>query len=396
MIETVKVALISEWLDAWRGGAETSTLQFLHHLMDAGLEIHVFTRSRPSPTPGLHIHSISGAAMSRTRRSMTFARRVERRLKENSFDVVHAITPCRYADIYQPRGGTVAETIERNIALRNHGLSQSFKRASNRFNLKQRYSLALEKSLFNNPDGPTVVAISDYVVRQLKQHYSLPDRRIRKIYNGTNCDPHNEQQRKMHYDKIRQQFGIKDHQLLVLLVAHNFKLKGVYRWMQTHAELIQRGVTNVRSLVIGKGDSPVWHRLVHRLNLQEHLTFTGPSDRIWEFYHAGDVLVHPSYYDPCSRVVLEAMTAGLPCIASPWDGASEMMVHGDNGFILSDPGDIQMLANLIEQLQDRSVRRQIGDAARKIYDQISMSRHATEMITLYKDIVSQRTMAKAV
>lgn len=392
----MKVALISEWLDAWRGGAETSTLQFLHHLMDSGLEMHVFTRSRPSPTPGLCVHTINGAAMSRTRRSITFAHRVERRLRDPSFDVIHAITPCRYVDIYQPRGGTVAESIERNIALRNHGMSQSFKRATNRFNIKQRYSLALEKILFNNPDGPVIVAISDYVVRQLKKHYNLPDQRIQKIYNGTDRDSSDEKQRKLHRDTIRKQFGIKDHQLLVLMVAHNFKLKGVHRWMEAQAALIQRGVTNIHSLIIGKGDSQPWHRLAHRLGIHNHLTFTGPSDRIWELYHAGDVLVHPTYYDPCSRVVLEAMTAGLPCIASPWDGASEMIVHGENGFILSDPGDVQMLANLMEQLQDGVFREKISAHARKIHDKISMSRHAAEMITLYKDIVSRRAMAKVV
>ena len=74
----MKVALISEWIDPWRGGAETSTLQFLHHLMDRGTEVHLFTRSRPSPTPTLHVHHIGGAAMSRTRRSVTFAHRVAR------------------------------------------------------------------------------------------------------------------------------------------------------------------------------------------------------------------------------------------------------------------------------------------------------------------------------
>lgn len=391
----MKVALISEWLDAWRGGAETSTLQFLHHLMDAGLEMHVFTRSRPSPTPGLHVHSISGAAMSRTRRSITFAHRIEKRLKENSFDIVHAITPCRYVDIYQPRGGTVAESIERNIALRHSGISQSFKRATNRFNLKQRYSLTLEKTLFNHPDGPTIVAISDYVVRQLKKHYRLPDHRIRKIYNGTNRDAANDQQRKTHRESLRQQFNIKENQLLVLMVAHNFKLKGVHRWMEAQAALMQRGVKNIHSLIIGKGDAPSWHRWAHQLGIHENLTFTGPSDRVGELYHAGDVLVHPTYYDPCSRVVLEAMTAGLPCIASPWDGASEMIEHGKNGFILSDPDDVVMLANLIEQLQDVALREKIGDSARKIHDQISMSRHAKEMIVLYEEIVSRRKNAKA-
>ena len=73
----MRVALVTEWLDAWRGGAETSTRQFMHHLMDAGVDLHVFTRSRPSPAPGLSVHTLNGAAMSRTRRSVTFAVRAE-------------------------------------------------------------------------------------------------------------------------------------------------------------------------------------------------------------------------------------------------------------------------------------------------------------------------------
>ena len=103
----MKVALVVEWLDPWRGGAETSTLHMIHHLREAGVELDVFTRSRPSPRPGLRVHSIAGSGASRLRANVTFAHRVERRLREMRFDLVHAITPCKAADIYQPRGGTV-------------------------------------------------------------------------------------------------------------------------------------------------------------------------------------------------------------------------------------------------------------------------------------------------
>ena len=64
----MKVAVVCEWLDAWRGGAETSTLQYLHHLRAKGVEVHVFTRSRPAAAPDLHVHVVNGAAMTRTRR----------------------------------------------------------------------------------------------------------------------------------------------------------------------------------------------------------------------------------------------------------------------------------------------------------------------------------------
>ncbi len=382
----MKVALVSEWLDAWRGGAETSTLQFLHHLMDAGIEVHVFTRSRPSPTPGLHVHPVSGAAMSRTRRSVTFAHRVERMVKADRFDIVHAISPCRGATIYQPRGGTVAETIERNIALRTSGAARSFKRYANVFNLKQRHMLRLERELLGPGDGPVIVAISDYVADQLRRHYHLDASRVRKVYNAVDPDTTSPQARAEHRRSIRKSFDIAENDLLALSVAHNFKLKGVRHLLEAVSLLSSQNVRNVRGLVVGKGDPTRWRRLASRLGVSERVRFIGPSDRVRQLYHAGDVLVHPTYYDPCSRVVLEAMTSGLAVVTTRWDGAAEMIEDGVNGYVLPEPSDIAGLAERITGLINVQLRSGIQRLASRIAPQVSMSRHAAAMIELYQSL----------
>ena len=384
----MKVALVAEWLDAWRGGAETSTIQFMRHLMAAGAEVHVFTRSRPSPTPGLEVYTLSGAAMSRTRRSATFAHRVGRLLQPGRFDVVHAISPCPVADIYQPRGGTLRETIERNIALRGAASARFFKRHANRFNLKQRYLLTLERKLLGGADGPIVIAISDYVLRQLKEHYALPDERIRLIYNGVDGDDASEGQRRENRATIRREFAIRDDQCLVITIAHNFRLKGVNRWMEAMALLLRRGVRDVRALVIGKGESPAWHRLAGRLGIADYLTFTGPSERVSAFRHAADVLVHPTYYDPCSRVVLEGMVSGLPCVTTRWDGASEMIEDGANGFVLADPDDVDELAQAVDRLRDVNLRHAVGEAARSMRSRVDMAEHTRRVLSLYESLAT--------
>ena len=390
----MKVALVVEWLDAWRGGAETSTLQFVHHLLEHGVELHVFTRSRPSPGPNLHVHTVSGAAMSRTRQSVTFSRRVESQIRSQRFDLVHAISPCRAADIYQPRGGTVAESIERNLALVRTKPGRGLKRYANSFNFKQRYLLAVERELLARRDGPIVVAISDYVVDQLRRHYDLADDRIRKIYNGVDPDETPAAERTRDRRDIRREFRVADDHCLVLLIAHNFKLKGVERWMEALVQLRQRGITDVRSLVIGKGDSERWHRLAARLRIADFLTFVGPSDRVRRFHHAADVLVHPTYYDPCSRVVLESMAAGLPCITTRWDGAAEMIRDGENGYVLDDPSDTAALADRVAGLRDAALRDRLGASAGEVSDAASMARHAREMIALYDEIAAAGRVAR--
>ncbi|GAG49772.1 unnamed protein product, partial [marine sediment metagenome] len=114
----MKVGLIIEWLDAWRGGAETSTQQFVNRLIDLGVELEVYTRSRLPARPGMKVHTIKVAGPSRAMKTLSFCRRADEMVREAAPDVVHALTPSLAADVYQPRGGAYPETIRRNLALR--------------------------------------------------------------------------------------------------------------------------------------------------------------------------------------------------------------------------------------------------------------------------------------
>ncbi len=386
----MRVALIVEWIDAWRGGAETSTLQYLNEMIERGIEVTVFTRSRPSPRPGLHVQTVHGASMSRTRKSVTFAHRVAGAIREGGFDVIHAISPCIGADVYQPRGGTVAETLERNIALRTHGTSRMLKRLFVRLSPKQRYLLEMERLIMRGKNGPIVIALSDYVVDQLKQHYCLPAERVVKVYNAIELQIADEVTRIGDHQRIREEYGVSADELLVLSVAHNFKLKGIAQWMYALARLRKTGHANIKSLVVGKGVSNKWHRLARRLNIENCLTFTGPSDRVPAFRNAADVLVHPTYYDPCSRVVLEALGTGLAAITTRWDGAAEMIQDGVSGFILGRPDDTSALAERIILLEERAFRIRMAEAAGNCAPQISMSRHCDEMLAVYKRVMAKK------
>lgn len=386
----VKVAIVAEWLDPWRGGAETSTHQFIHQLMDRGVDLHLFTRSRPSPTPGLDVHCVNGPAISRARQTRLFINRVDRELSGHHFDVVHAITPCRSATVYQPRGGTLVETIERNIAMRSSRPARSLKRLGLHLNRRQQWLLRLERKLMTDPQGPLIVALSEYVADQLRRHYGVPDSRIRKIFNGVDLPQLSADERSERRERIRREYQIPSDELLVVCVAHNFRLKGVHRWMQALALLRAAGRRDVRSLVLGRGESAAWHRLARRLKLADSLTFVGQTDRIEEFYAAGDLLVHPTYYDPCSRVVLEALAHGLPCVTSRWDGSSELITEGVNGYVLADPGDVRALAKAVEKLHDPKRRAEMSAAAREAAAGASMARHTAEMTALYAELERTR------
>jgi UDP-glucose:(heptosyl)LPS alpha-1,3-glucosyltransferase len=192
---------------------------------------------------------------------------------------------------------------------------------------------------------------------------------------------------------IREEFGVKADDILVLEVAHNFRLKGVNHWLQTVKRLHEQGHANIRSLVIGRGDTPRWHHRAKKMGLDGALEFLGPSERVRQFYHAADMLVHPTYYDPCSRVVLEAMASGLSCITTRWDGASEIIADGVSGYVLGEPGDVQGLGQKVLELCDPKRRRPMGVAAREAVRPFSMARHAEEMLKLYEELSRSRKVS---
>jgi UDP-glucose:(heptosyl)LPS alpha-1,3-glucosyltransferase len=383
----VKIALIVEWLDGWRGGAETSTQQFIHELVDLDVSIEVFTRSHVPSRPGVAVRALRARGPTRALQTLRFCRLADRAALGSGCDLIHAISPSLAAQVYQPRGGTFAETIQRNRALRRTRAARALKHLAQHVNLKQRLMLRLEREMLTQPRPPIVLALSDYVVQQLHTHYALPDNRIRKVFNGVAMDRTSDARRAKHRHDVRELYGVADQEVLALTVAHNFRLKGVRTLIDALARLrAAERLSRLRVLVVGKARTAPWEGLVQRRRLADVVQFVGPTQRISHFYHAADFLVHPTFYDPCSRVVLEALASGLPCITTRYDGAAEMVGDGESGFVLDAPEDVDTLADRIAVLTDDATRQRMRAAVRDL-PVADMHRHAQEVVEIYRTVM---------
>ncbi len=81
--------------------------------------------------------------------------------------------------------------------------------------------------------------------------------------------------------------------------------------------------------------------------------------------------MQPTYYDPCSLVVLEALACGLPVITTAQNGASELMTDGREGYILTAPdAQDELIAALDHMTDDTSTASDVGAgvAARPVAD----------------------------
>jgi len=100
--------------------------------------------------------------------------------------------------------------------------------------------------------------------------------------------------------------------------------------------------------------------------------------------------VHPTFYDPCSRVVLEALSFGVPVITTSYNGAAEVIQDGCNGFVIKTPGDIGLWARRIEDLASPDLRGKISASALKLRERITMTRHVDQLETIFADIVERK------
>ncbi|MFQ5424632.1 MAG: glycosyltransferase family 4 protein [Phycisphaerae bacterium] len=389
----MRIAIVIERIEAWRGGAETSTLELAGLLHARGHEIHLITTSRSPSSPNLTVHTIRPGTMLRPLRTAAFVRKTTDFLAGVSFDLVHAVVPLPCADVYQPRGGLLPETLERNVALRTSVSRRLFKRTLGRISVKHQTLLELERSVFR-PDGPCVLAVSQYVARQCERYYGITEPRVRVVFNGVRTPTETDEQVAADRRKIRRQYHVADDTLLLLFVAHNLRLKGMGTLIDALVRL-RRGGDDFKLLVVGR-DNPVrFVRRIERAGLSRHIVFTGPTQRAGAFYHAADVCIHPTFYDPCSRVVLEALSRGVPCITTAYNGATEVMTDGVEGFVVDDPGDGKALAVRIGALRSDTLRRTMSKHAIRLRERISMARHVRELEAAFTEIVAQRRRSKS-
>jgi glycosyltransferase involved in cell wall biosynthesis len=101
------------------------------------------------------------------------------------------------------------------------------------------------------------------------------------------------------------------------------------------------------------------------LGLGDRVRFLGRRDDVPALLAAADVLVLPSSIEGLPLVVLEAMAAGVPVVATSVGGTPEAVVDGETG-LLVPPGDVHALARALgELLGDPEQARRLGEAGRR-------------------------------
>ena len=388
----VKTALVLEKFSISRGGAERSTYELACALADLGVDVTLLAgkinteglNNLPFRTQQLNVKGIT-----RARQWRSLERALTAHVSRNKYDVVHSISPLLAADIYQPRGGSILHSGNRHLRSYNKPAWAAIKRATAWMNMGRRVRINSERTVCQRRDGPILAALSEYVARQFRTDYGLPDERIRVIRNGVNTHRLRSEQAVSEGTKFRSLYDRKGDLALFLFAAENPRLKGL-EWLIRSAQQAAKQRTaplrDFRIMVIGSGKFKSYWSLARQLRLDQRILFMGSTNHIPGLLQMCDAVVLPTYNDACSRLVLEALAVGKPAVTTTCNGASEFLKENKYGFVIDHCDDVPALAEALLHLCDRNQQQQMSHAieADRLYEKVSMKRHALELLTLYE------------
>jgi len=389
-----KVAIIIERANTALGGAERSVFELETALAELGLEVHILAAK--GKTEAKNIHILCQHRPGKRISYFTFAKALRKHLAENQYSLIHSVLPFDFADVYQPRGGAYAESILRNTASYQNKLLEFYKRLTAFANYRRTILLQAERKLARQPDGPVIAALSDYAAEQFKRHYGTSKERMVVIPNGVKTDKQiNTGQAERLRTQILAELNLKeaDNPALFLFAANNFRLKGLAVLLKAMAAAANYNSERKSYLVVaGNGKIHKYRHIAKRLNISKKVVFLGHIGHIQDALSVTDVAILPTFYDPSSRYILEALAAGKPVITTRFNGATDLFVNNRHGKVIDAPGDIPALAEAIVYFTDTNNIQKASQAIAEdnIKENISIRRTARQLITVYENILQRK------
>jgi len=389
-----KVAIIIERVDVSLGGAERSMFEVVSALSSLGLQVDLLAAKGQATAANIHI--LCSDVPEKRVSLPIFAEALRRHVSQMDYDIVHSVLPFTGIDLYQPRGGTYAESALRNAASYRNPLVRRWKQTTVFANRRRAKLLRAERQCCHGLNGPIISALSRYVVEQLRRHYATDPRRIVRMLNGVDTDRRIDTNiMKDFRPQVLARLGIQGTRepVLFLFAAHNFRLKGLCPLIQAMQVAGKTGMERPACLAVaGAGKSNGYRRLAKRLGVEDRVLFLGPVPDIGSILPAIDVGVLPTFCDASSRFILEALAAGKAVITTHFNGAIDHFTDGRHGTVIDSPDNIPALADAIRYYASAANIEKTSQAIAEdnLRANISSRRVAKELVRVYEAIAQSR------
>lgn len=372
------------------GGLSNHVYYISHSLCKLGHEVHIVTcQEGTAPIKendkGVFIHRVEPYNIKtddfiKWVMQLNFAMIEEcmRLIKETgNFDIIHGHDwLCTYALKSIKWGFTIPAvcTVHATEHGRNNGIRTDM----------QRYIACCEAMLIN--ECHRVISCSYYMKEQINSLFLTPGDKMHVIPNGIEVEKF---QGKVKPKDFRRRFA-EDDEKIVFFIGRHVHEKGIQLLIDSIPSVIE--VYGKVKFIIG-GVGPMTLDLkdkVQKMNLQSKVLFTGymeESDKI-NLYKVADAAIFPSLYEPFGIVVLEAMSAGCPVVASDVGGITEIINHKTTGLKFMSNSIGSLRENLISVLLDEELSEKFRTNAKlQVEEKYSWDKAASLTVDVYNEVL---------
>lgn len=204
---------------------------------------------------------------------------------------------------------------------------------------------------------------------------------INVIYNSVDTDifsPANS-------SSFKQQYGIEEQDPVLMMTAAN--LSAPRKGAQTFIQALQVMPDQTFSVMLAGNVAP-------NFTIKQPTHIIGEisdADTMAQAYNAADIVVVPSLQDNLPNVILEALSCGKTIVAANTGGISELIKHGENGYLFS-PGNAEELKSILSQLvHSPQQRKKTGELARKFaLDTLTLRHEADKYAAIYQRLLGRQ------
>ena len=325
----------------------------------------------------------------RALRVLAFARGSAAAAAAGRFDIVHALGKSLGMNVLNPHGGVEEVWLRRERLSHPPGLPRAYWTLKRRLSPRHHAVLSVIRRQYADPAVLRFVALSRAIRDSMVEVHGVDPARVAVVPNRVDPARFRPPADAGEKAELRRRLGLPADRAVLLFVGNNFRLKGLEPLVRALALLAPEAPPFLLA-VLGRGRPGRYRRLARRLGAGGLVEFRGAVPGIDGWYRAGDALLHPTYHDAASLVLLEARASGLPVLASRWDGSSEAVEDGVDGVVVEEPGDVPVLARRIRPLLDPAFRQRAGASARARSLAVPPADPAADMLRVYEEALAAR------
>lgn len=244
------------------------------------------------------------------------------------------------------------------------------------------------------PGTAKFISVADAMTDQYVAAGVAPREKFVTISSGFDVEPFLNPPRSR--ETVRRELGIADDEVVIGKVGRLFPLKGHEFVIAAAGEVLQRN-PRVRFLFVGDGIlRGEFESQLNAAGLRDRFVFTGlvPPTQIPELLHAMDIVVHTSVWEGLARVLPQGLIAGKPVVSYDVDGAREVVIPGETGFLLPPQSIPELVDALCELAADAALRERLGAAGRaRFTDQFRHQTMTRRIREVYAEVLGKRSTA---